>query len=41
MQNTAEATSGLIGKKIADRLTKVARSSPQNNSETITNEYDK
>ena len=41
MQNTAEATSGLIGQKIADRLTKVARSSPQNNSETIINEYDK
>ena len=41
MQKTAEATSDLIGNKIIDRITKVARGSPQNNSETIANEYNK
>ena len=30
----------MIGNKIANRVTKVS-SSPQNNSETITNEHDK
>ena len=32
---TAESTGYLIGNKIADRITKVPRSSPQNNSETV------
>ena len=41
IQKTAEATGDLICNKIANRVTKVSRSSPQNNSETITNEHDK
>ena len=41
IHKTAEATGDLIGKKIANRIAKVSRSSPQNNSETITNEHDK
>ena len=36
-----EATGDLIGNKIADRITKVSRSSPQNNSETIINKHNK
>ena len=39
-QKTAEATGDLMGNKIANKITKVSRSSPQNNSETITNEHD-
>ena len=31
---TAEATDNLIGNKIADRITKVLKTSPKNNSET-------
>ena len=31
----------MIGNKIANRITKVSKSSPQNNSETLTNEHDK
>ena len=34
VQKTAEATGDLIGNKIANRITKVSGSSPQNNSET-------
>ena len=41
IQKIAEATGDLIGTKIADRNVKVSRSSPQNNSETITNEHNK
>ena len=41
IQKRAEATSDLIGNKIANRITNVSRSSPQNNSKTITNEHDK
>ena len=41
IQKTAKATGNLFGKKIADRITKVAKPLPQNNSETITNEQDK
>ena len=41
IQKTAEATGDLIGNKIPNRITKVLRSSPQNDSETITNENDK
>ena len=38
---TIEATGDLIGNKIANRITKVSRSSPQNYLETITNEHNK
>ena len=38
---TAEATGGLIGNKIANRITKVSKNSQQNISETVTNEHDK
>ena len=41
MQNTAEVTGDWIGNKNADRITKVSRSSSQNNSETIANKHDK
>ena len=41
IQKTAEATGDLIGNKIANRITKVAKNSQQNNSETVTNENDK
>ena len=41
IQKTVEVTGDLIGNKIADRTTKVSRSSRQNNSEIITNEHDK
>ena len=41
IQKTAEATGDLIGNKIASKITKVSRSSPQNNSDTITSEHDK
>ena len=41
IQKIAEATGDLIGNKIANSITKVSRSSPQNNSETIKNEHDK
>ena len=34
-------TSDLTGNKIADMTTKVSRSSPHNNSETVTNEHGK
>ena len=40
-QKTAEATSDLIGNKIANKITKVSRSSPQINLENITNEHNK
>ena len=38
IQKTAEATGDLIGNKSADRITKVSKTSSQNNSQTITNE---
>ena len=38
IQKSAEGTGGLIGDKIADGITKVLKSLPKNNSETITNE---
>ena len=41
IQKTADATGGLIDKKIANRIKKVCRGWPQNNSETTTNEHDK
>ena len=34
MQKTAEATSDLIGNKIAEKITRVSKTSPMNNSET-------
>ena len=40
-QKTAKANHDLIGNKIANKITKVSRSSSHNNSETITNENDK
>ena len=33
IQKTAEETSDLIGNKIADRITKVSKTPPKNNSE--------
>ena len=41
IQKTAEATSDLIGNKIVERITKVSKTSQQNNSETVTNKHDK
>ena len=41
IKKRAEAIGDLIGNKIANRITKVLKISPQNNSETITNEHDK
>ena len=41
IQKTAEATGDLIGNKIANKITKVSKYSPQNNSETVTNEQGK
>ena len=38
IQKTVEVTGNLTGNKIADKITKVSRTSPQNNSETVTNE---
>ena len=38
---TAEATGDLTVNKIADRITKVSKTSQQNNLETVTNEHDK
>ena len=41
IQKAAEATGDLIGNKIANKITKILKTSQQNNSETITNEHDK
>ena len=41
IQKTAEETGDLIGNKIADKITKILKTSQQNNSETIINEHDK
>ena len=41
IKKVAEETGGLICNKTANRITKVSRSSPQNNSEAFTNEHDK
>ena len=38
IQKTAEVTGDLTGNKIADKITKVSRTSPQNISETVSNE---
>ena len=37
-QKPAEATGDLIGNKIANRITKVSKHSPQNNSKKVGNE---
>ena len=41
IQKTVEATDDFIGKKIANRITKVSKNSQQNNSETVINKHDK
>ena len=41
IHKTVEATGGLIGIKIAKKITGVSKNSQQNNSETGTNEHDK
>ena len=38
---TVEATGNLVGNKIAEKITKVPKTSPQNNSEIVSNEQDK
>ena len=38
IRKTAEEASDLIGSKIADKIIKVSITSPQNTSETVTNE---
>ena len=38
IQKTAEATGNLVENEIADRITKVSKTLPQNNSETVTDE---
>ena len=35
IQKTAEASNDLIGKNLSDKITKVPKSSLQNNSETV------
>ena len=40
-QKAAEATVDLIGNQISNKIAKASRSSPPNNSETITYEHDK
>ena len=41
IQKTAEATGDLIGNKIVNKIMGVSKNLQQNNSETLTNEYDK
>ena len=41
IQKIAEGTGDLIGNKTANKITKLPKNSPQNNSETVTNEHDK
>ena len=41
IQKTAGSSGDLIGNKIFNRIAKFSRSSPHNNSETITNKHDK
>ena len=40
IEKTAEATDDLFGNKTADEITKVWKSSPQNNSETVESEIE-
>ena len=41
IQKTAEASGGLIGNKIANRITKVSKNSQQNNLKTIKKQQEK
>ena len=41
IQKTAEAAGDFIGNKVANKITRISKDSQQNNSETVTNEYDK
>ena len=41
IQQRAETTGDLIGKKITEKITEISKTLQQNNSETITNEHDK
>ena len=41
IQKIAEATGGFISDKIAKKITKISKNSQQNDSETVTNEYNK
>ena len=41
IQQTAEATGDLIGNKIHNRITKILKSSPHNNLESVANEHGK
>ena len=41
IQKIAEGTGDLIGNKTDNKITKLSKNSPQNNSETVTNEHDK
>ena len=41
LSQKAQTTGDLVGNKTADKITKVSKTSQQNNSETVTNEYDK
>ena len=41
IQKITETTGDLIGNKIANKIIRVSKNSPQNNSETVTNENDK
>ena len=36
IQKTVKATGDLVGNKISDKITKVSKTLPQNNSETVT-----
>ena len=40
-KKTTEATTDLIGNKIANKITKISKNSQRNNLETITNQSDK
>ena len=41
IQKTADATYDLIGNKFANKITKVSKNLPQNNSKTFINKHDK
>ena len=41
IQKTTEATSDLIGKKLANTITDASKTLMQNSWETVTNEHDK
>ena len=41
IQKPAEATDASIGNKIANKVIKISKDSQQNNSQPVTNDYDK